>query len=224
MSTSPGEPRSSHGTRRARSDRAPSSGIASQAGRPARRDGRARRRTTPRRSRPSPAGGEHALTERGREPRPVREHDDGGLGVLGRPQPAAERGPGPRAHSGHRTTLQQSVASVELVGARDDHDLREGRLGERPRGRTEASSTCLGEPNRVAAPAARTSAPITPRRRARGARARGDLDLVRRARERVARSRSSGDSGATAPARRLRAPSRTSEPNRAAATPTSGNE
>ena len=126
-STSPGGPRSSHGTSTGSSARAPSSGIDSQAARASKHrvpaDAAVRRcHDVAAAASPRP---DHPLDRLGRELGPVREHHDRGLHrVPERREPAAERRPRPalplRAPDDSRVRL-------DLVRAEDDDDLPHGR-------------------------------------------------------------------------------------------------
>ena len=132
MSTSPGSPRSSHGTSRGSTSRRPSSGIDAHASR-ATSSGWPRvppyeaATTSPPSARQL---ADDAADRRSREPRPVREHDDRSLDVVAQRREAApERGAGAVGPAGaaHESgpTVQHPLA--QRVGALDDDDLVDRR-------------------------------------------------------------------------------------------------
>ena len=108
---------------------------------------------------PAPArqAGDHAVDGLGREVRPVAEDDDRGLGLLvERVQAAAQRSARPALPV---ATVDGRRARLDLVRTEDDEHAVDG--AGRTRSSTGSSrSACLGDPNRVAAPAASTIAHV----------------------------------------------------------------
>ena len=159
MSTSPGAPRSSHGTSRTSRSRRPVVGDR----RPRRRarraaDGRARRRTTRRRASPPSARqrGDHALDRLGRQIGPVGEDDDRRLDGRRRAPRArsASDAPGPRFQPAQVTTR----AGVSSVCAPATTTTSSTELCVSRSSTSGSSSRCFGVPNRDASPAASTTA------------------------------------------------------------------
>ena len=144
--TSPGEPRSSHGTRRGSRTRRPSSGTAPHADGEEQRVGARRRRTRRRRS-PAPSC-QAAITRStaSGESRPVREHDHRGLDVSQLPEAAAER----RAGAPLPVGAVDKRAAVSRARARRP-PRRCPRPGSppAPRARSGSSRRCFGEPKRA---------------------------------------------------------------------------
>ena len=111
---------------------------------------------------------DHAGDRRRRQVGPVGHDHERRLDVVAeRRQPAPERGARAASQSAQRTRRTKPCRTgSQRVGALDDDDLVDGAAARRSRTRG-SSRRCFGEPKRVAAPAARTTAAtrLTTRRR-----------------------------------------------------------
>ena len=110
--------------------------------------------------------GEHALDRARVEARPVGEHDERGLDVVAeRGEAAAEARAGAARPVGAADDLAPAAGTTSPSGCAPSTTTTRS-TGARPRRSSTGgrSSRCFGEPNRVAAPAASTTAGITRRR------------------------------------------------------------